>query len=209
MLLCLFATTFAAYAQSGYSYYGTSASDDGSTIYGYAVIEGNMLGADCNHTYSVGIAFNTMDYWPNFTTTSHSVPASSYASFRADASVVLDGTSDYWYHTVTSASCDCVGRTFYEEVKTNPLQKTRAYYSCQGAPGPCQISGGVATYRRCNQTPTSICNTIFSKPLNGSTPPPYALKTVYQIYIGSLLTCAGLQTADQTTDKCYSPDPIP
>lgn len=198
----------AANGQTSDSYTGVSVSDDGSTVYAYTVTEGGMGGGnDCLHTYNAGIAFSTADWFQNFTPNTITAPVYQSVSVRQDASQTLDGVSDYFVRNVNSASCSCVGRTFYQEVFDNPLRKVRAYYYCIPSGGPCQITLGLAAYRRCN--PNNTCDYMNSKPLNGATPPPFALKTVYQVQIKAILICSGFQSQDQTTNACASPDPIP
>lgn len=200
-----------AMGQTAESYSGVSVSADGSTVYAYTVTETETtMNAPCTHTYSAGIAFSTSDQFPNFSPEEASVPAAENASVRQDASVVLDGNSTYYVQVSNSAYCSCKGSYFYVNYINLPLQKVRAYYYCDWTGTACTLtSSGQATYHRCNKTSTTICNTIFATPLNGATPPHYALKTVYQIQIGPVLVCSGLQTADQKQSSCLSPDPIP
>ena len=207
----LFVAPGVLYSQTADSYTGYSASDDGSTIYAYAVTEGEMQGGGtCMHTYSIGLAFATSDYFPNFSQISTQAPASNYTSLRQDKTVVLDGTSTYYVRSVSSAFCQCIGRTFYQNVIDNPMRSIQAYYYCDlASTGFCALSGGFGTYHRCNQTTTTICNTLQSKPLNGNILPHFALKTVYQIQIGPFLGCNALQTADKIVQSCLSPDPRP
>ena len=167
------------------------------------------MNAPCMHTYSAGLAFSTTNQFPSLAPAQTSAPAYQSASVRQDVTQVLDATSQYYVETSNTAYCNCKGGLFYQNVVSNAIEKVIAYYQCSWNGTACILTKGKALYSRCNQTLTTICNTVESIPLNGTTAPHYALKTVHQIQIGMFFGCLGLQAADQVQKSCVSPDPLP
>lgn len=97
----LFAFNLVGYCQSAYGYNGYSS--DGTMIYTWTVLSGDMTGASYFHRYYATNVIGSVGG------TAQAGPTASAVTLRNDQSIIATPGTDYLWHTEASAYCDFVG----------------------------------------------------------------------------------------------------